>query len=64
MRDHRRITKKVKEEMVKEFKKARSIKGNGDVLCGPKGGSIDQSVCIVQQIRNAAGCIGCRHNGG
>lgn len=64
MRDHRRITKKVKEEMVKEFKEARGIKGNGDVFCRHKGGSIDRSVCIVQQIRSAAGCIGCSHNGG
>jgi hypothetical protein len=57
---HKPITRKVKEELVKEFKEVRGITGNGFVFCGPKGGQIDQSVCIVQQVRNAGVCRGCK----
>ena len=60
-REHSRITKKVKEQMVKEFKDVRGITGNGRVFCGPQGGGvIDQSVCFVQQIRKPGKCSGCK----
>ena len=57
---HKKLTKRAKEEIVKEFKEVRGITGNGFVFCGPKGGTIDQSVCFVQQVRNAGKCSGCR----
>jgi hypothetical protein len=58
-REYKKLTKKVKEQIVKDFKSLRGITGNGTVWCGPKGGATDQSVCIVQQVRNPRGCDGC-----
>lgn len=57
---HKPLTRKVKEDLVKEFKEVRGITGNGVVFCGPKGGQIDQSVCFVQQVRNKDKCYGCK----
>lgn len=55
-----KFTRKVKEQIVKDFKEIKGISGNGTVWCGPKGGVIDQSVCIVQQVRSPRKCDGCR----
>jgi len=56
---HRKVRRE-KERIVAEFNDLRGLTGNGKVFCGPKGGVIDLSVCIVAQTRTPAQCSGCK----